>query len=97
MVAVVAVDMVEPGEVVDLVVGMWAGESDEIDCENGEGLLATVCNECCEKSSKIYVRYDQNVPWLLEADLDMHMIQAPKDSRGPPEECLGRFGCGVWS
>lgn len=52
MVAVVAVDMVEPGEVVDLVVGMWAGESDEIDCENGEGLLATVCNECCEKSSR---------------------------------------------
>lgn len=52
---VVVVDMVEPGEVVEVVVdvagGMWAGVSGEIDCESGEGLLATVCNECCEKSS----------------------------------------------
>lgn len=110
MVAVVVVDMVEPGEVVDVAVGMRAGVSGEIDCESGEGLLATVCNERCEKSSR-YMLDRIKTFHAIEADLDMYMIlgvlencltlsKAPEDSRGsrgPPEEYLGRFGCEVCS
>lgn len=107
---VVVVDMVEPAEVVDVDVVMRTGGSGEIDCENGEGLLATVCNECCEKSSGCMLDWIKN-SHALKADLDMYMIlgvpkdcltssKTPKDSRrsrGPPEEYLGRFGCEVCS
>lgn len=106
----VVVDMVDPGEVVGVVVGMRTGGSGEIDCGSREGLLATVCNECCDKSSRYMLDIIKTF-YALETDLDMHMIlgvlencpalsKAPKyslGSRGPPEEYLNRFGCEVCS
>lgn len=103
--AVVVDDMVDPGEVADVVMGMRTGGSGEIDCESREGLLTTVCNECCDKLSRYMLEMIRTFH-SLETDLDMHMIlgvlgnrvtlsKAPKDplaSRGPPEEYLSRFG-----
>jgi hypothetical protein len=104
-------DMVEPGEVVDVGIGMWTEEIGDIDCEGGKEPSEAVCNERCGKLSRYKMLDRIRNSNALNADLDMcGILRMLKDclmlsklpensrkSREPPKEYLGRFGCDVGS